>query len=122
MPPVVRAHANKAGAPTPAAARGAYRDRLSPSSDVRDRQRGTGGVRAAKSRSRVAPGISAAYHGLLYGTTGSVGDPADAVILDARTGQDAVTELAIDADAVTAGFAIGGNGSGSGAQIHPATG
>jgi hypothetical protein len=59
---------------------------------------------------RIDPGLDAAFHGRVY---------AHDVILDARTGKDAVPSLAVTADTVVPGYAI--TRSGGEAVAHPAT-
>jgi outer membrane protein assembly factor BamB len=64
---------------------------------------------------REAPMLSAARRGMVYGSTSN-----GPLILDARTGQDKVTDLGFTPEVVVAGFAIEWNGKEI--TVHPATG
>lgn len=73
-----------------------------------------------KAGDRVAPEVTAVWHGIVYGRTDN-----GAVALDARTGQDKVTDLAITPEYVCRGFGIAPKGESGDDQLelylHPAT-
>ncbi|MFD8430257.1 PQQ-binding-like beta-propeller repeat protein [Streptomyces coelicoflavus] len=73
-----------------------------------------------KAGHRVAPEVMAVWHGIVYGRTDN-----GAMALDARTGQDKVTDLAITPEYVGRGFGIAPKGESGDDQLelylHPAT-
>ncbi|WP_179166780.1 PQQ-binding-like beta-propeller repeat protein [Streptomyces sp. CB03238] len=73
-----------------------------------------------KAAGRVAPEVTAVRHGIVYGSTDN-----GAVALDARTGQDKATDLAIAPEYVGRGFGIAPKGESGDDQLelylHPAT-